>query len=137
MLRCSQLCCRLKIFALLSPTQAGVLSLGSTDPIRMRLCCSSHTSVLLPSLHLGCCDDFSESPKEDALSRVPDANCAVEFNSCYSAIITHSMNYLVTMARAPVIRFGLLLLLYFKDLSAQRFLCSLKIGYFSICSLQR
>lgn len=119
------------------PPQAGVLSLGSADPIRMRLRCSSHASVLLPSLCLGCCDDSSESPKEDALSCVSDADCALEFNSCYSAIITHSMNYLVTMARAPVIRFGLLLLLYFKDLSARRFRCALKIGYFSICSLQR
>lgn len=47
------------------------------------------------------------------------------------------MEYLVTMARALVIRFGLLLLLYFKDLSAKHFLSALKIVYFSICSLQR
>lgn len=47
------------------------------------------------------------------------------------------MEYLVTTARALVIRFGLLLLLYFKDLSAKHFLSALKIVYFSICSLQR
>lgn len=97
------------------------------------------SSALLPFLHgaLGCCDYFSESPKEDALSCVSDAKCALEFDSCYSAIITHFMEYLVTTARALVIRFGLLLLLYFKDLSAKHFLSALKIVYFSICSLQR
>lgn len=47
------------------------------------------------------------------------------------------MGYLVTMGRALVIRFGLLLLLYFKDLSAKQFLSALKIVYFSICFCQR
>lgn len=86
---------------------------------------------------LGCCDCFSEPPKEDALSCVSDAKCALEFNSCYSAIITHFVEYLVTMAGALVIRFGLLLLLSFKDLSAKHFLPSLRIAYFSIFSPQR
>lgn len=97
------------------------------------------SSALLPFSHgaLRGCDCFSEPPKEDALSCVSDAKCALEFNSCYSAVITHFMEYLVTMARALVIRFGLLLLLYFKDLSAKRFLSGLKIVYFSICSLKR
>lgn len=87
----------------------------------------------LPRGALGRCDYFSESPREDAPASVSDAKCALEFNSCYSAVITLFMEYLVTMAGAPVIRLGLLLLLYFKDLSVKHLLPALKIVCFSTC----
>lgn len=88
---------------------------------------------LLPRAAPGRCDYFSESPREDAPASVSDAKCALEFNSCYSAVITLFMEYLVTMAGAPVIRLGLLLLLYFKDLSVKHLLPALKIACFSTC----
>ena len=136
---------RAKDTCLSLPPRAGALILGRAAPMGMRLhprhalLMARCRSALLPFLRgaLGCGDYCSESPKDDALSCVSDAKCALEFNSCYSAIITHFTEYLVTMARALVIRFGLRLLLYFKDLSAKGFPSALKIVYFSICSLQR
>jgi len=118
---------------------AGLLPRGWHSEARRTLLMARCSSALLPFPHgaLGCCHYFSESPKEDALSRVSVAKCALEFNSCYSAVITHFMEYLVTVARASLIRFGLLLLLYFKDLSAKHFLSALKIVCFSVFSLRR
>lgn len=141
--RCLQLCWRLKIFAHLFPTgqvpssQAGLLPPGCscTPSARCSWCAAvqrfspfyvERLDVVIISLN---------HPKR-MLCPVFQMR-ALEFNSCYSAIITHFMGYLVTMGRALVIRFGLLLLLYFKDFSAKHFLSALKIVYFSICFCQR